>query len=148
MEYKVFFRLSTLLSFGGVLFAGYLSATKLISGVCPFREPCPYFLGYPACWYGLGLFCLLFGGSVLGLMEKGSRARLLVFLEAVSLVGIFFAGSFVIRELINALKYGWPSYTLLLPTCAYGLIFYTIIFILGRRTQKSLTEPNPTITSV
>lgn len=147
MEQQTFFRWGTLLSLGGTLFAGYLTISKLMSDVCPFNEPCPYFLGYPACWYGLGLFSLLFGASLLGLTSKRNSTGIALFICGVSFIGILFAGSFVIREIIRAFEWGWPSYTLLLPTCAYGLIFYVILFVLARRVQKS-PELNPVVPNV
>lgn len=37
-----------ILEIADTLFAGYLSAVKLISHTCAFNESCPYFLEYPA----------------------------------------------------------------------------------------------------
>lgn len=137
MEHTTFFRWSTLISLGGVLFAGYLTISKLVSQVCPFNEPCPYFLGYPACWYGLGLFVLLFLASLLGLFGKSDGTRFAVFIRATAGVGILFSGSFVVREIINAFRFGLPDYRLLLPTCAYGLLVYIFLFILSHRTLST-----------
>lgn len=47
---------ATGLSGAGAAFAGYLSSVKLLSGVCAFDEPCPFFLGYPAYYTGFALF--------------------------------------------------------------------------------------------
>ncbi|MFZ1626746.1 MAG: hypothetical protein WAT81_03025 [Candidatus Moraniibacteriota bacterium] len=137
------FRTTTLLSLAGVLFAGYLSVTKIISGACPFREPCVFFLGYPTCWYGLGLFTLLFLASLAGLM---GRADTRWFIRFVAVLGVLFAGTFVSREILSAFRYGWPQYTLLLPTCAYGLVFYILVFVAAHRSL-SRTADDQLITS-
>ncbi len=134
MRHENFFRWSTLLSLGGVVFAGYLTVTKLMTNVCPFQEPCPYFLGYPACWYGLGIFSLLLAISFIGLVGKREETWLIFFIRAGAGVGVLFAGSFVIREMINAIRFGLPDYRLFLPTCAYGLLVYILIFVLAHRT--------------
>lgn len=144
MEEKKFYRWVLGLSGGGVLFAGYLTLTRLLTGICPFKEPCPYFLGYPACWYGLAMFILLFVVSLLGVIGWYEGKRRLLALLFVSGVGIVFSGSFVIREIILAIQYGWPQYTLLLPTCAYGFVVYTALFILAhrQRTTNGMMEKN------
>jgi hypothetical protein len=48
------------LASAGLLFSGYLSAVNLFSGTCAFNETCPYFLGYPACWYGFAMYLIIF----------------------------------------------------------------------------------------
>ncbi len=50
------------------------SSIKMRSGICAFNEPCPEFLGYPACYTGFGLFVLLFVPTALALLASVSRA--------------------------------------------------------------------------
>ena len=118
------------LSLGGVLFATYMTLHKAILKVCPFNEECPYFLGYPACYFGLAMFLIMFlavcANIWVGFDLSLTRNTLLV----VSVMGIIFAGSYVVDDmrewLVNGRKYG-----LVLPTCAYGLIFYGLILIVS-----------------
>lgn len=120
------------LGFSGLLFSGYLSAVKLFTSACALNEPCPYFLGYPACWYGFLMFLALFVSAVVG-FSKNSRLKTMAQIHMlVSGLGILFAGRFTIPEIGRILS-GHATYSLGLPTCAYGLIFYVIIFILSIR---------------
>lgn len=119
----------------GVCFSGFISFSRLITGVCPLSEPCPYFLGYPACWYGLALFSILFLTSVALLIRQAEiRTASRIHLVTATL-GILFAGYFTIPE-VNAFFSG-TTYTLGLPTCAYGLIFYIVMFALAFREQRA-----------
>jgi len=141
MPTQSFFKIMVGLTIVGVIFSGYVSAVKLFSGTCAFNEGCPYFLGYPACLYGFAMFFVMFVVSVMGLrgslrFEKAKNA-----LRYVSLLGIVFAGRFVIEELINWIRYGNPDYQLVLPTCVYGLVLYSIIFGLS---WKRLSVTNQT----
>jgi len=104
----------------GVLFSGYLSAVKLFSNTCAFNESCPFFLGYPACYYGFVLFALIALLAGFLYFGKGHVKTLLNRLALVSLVGIVFSGYFVIQEI--------PNY---LSTCSLGLLFYILVFILS-----------------
>lgn len=124
-----YLKASLILSLAGTLFAGYLSAIKIFTKTCAFNEPCPYFLGYPACWYGFTMFFLMFIVSIAGMAkwitEKAAKTTILI----ISLIGIIFAGQYVIGDLeamFNGAQYG-----MILPTCTYGLIFYIIIFIIS-----------------
>lgn len=116
-----------ILSVGGVLFSGYLSAVKFLSGTCAFNETCPYFLGYPACWYAFGMYSIIFVATGLALWDRiriTSAAKASAF---VSLLGILFAGWFVVEELWQSKLTG----VLGLSTCVYGLIFYILIFFVS-----------------
>src|SRR5574338_671482 len=95
MTRRAYYAWFTGLSAAGAAFAGYLSGVKLLSGTCAFNEPCPYFLGYPSCWYGFGLFLILLALSILGLARPKERARGIL---GVAIVGTLFAGSFVVQE--------------------------------------------------
>lgn len=139
---KRFFTIALCLSITGTLFSGYLSGVKLLTQTCAFNEPCPYFLGYPACWYGFAMFVALLALSLFGLAGKMADAKAAKGLLAVSALGTVFAGSFVVREV-----YGWfdagrvSFYGFGLPTCVYGLVFYVALLILSARFLARPTAP-------
>lgn len=127
--------LKVLLGFtlGGTLFSGYISGVKLFSDTCAFGESCPYFLGYPSCYYGFAMFVALLVVTVLALartLEENDASRWLL---GISALGIVFAGYFTIGELPLLLSDGLAAYMLGLPTCALGLIFYLAIFVIALR---------------
>lgn len=124
------------LTLAGVLFSGYLSATKLLVQRCAFGEACPTFAGYPACYFGFGMFFIMFAVSLWALLNAQSALKVKKINLWVSLLGILFAGQFVIPEITNWIQNGNPHYALFFPTCAYGLVFYAIIFVISlRRTE-------------
>jgi len=123
-------RILLALSMSGLLFSGYLSAVKLFTSTCALNEPCPYFLGYPSCWYGFAMFLTLFILSLVAFSKTILLKSVVQIQTLVSGLGILFAGYFTVPE-IERLLSGGSFYTLGLPTCAYGLIFYTIIFSLS-----------------
>lgn len=125
-------KITLILSLAGVLFSEYLSAVKLFTSTCALSEPCPYFLGYPACWYGFGMFLTLFMAALFGFSKNVTFRNVVRTHAIVSGLGILFAGYFTIPE-IGRLFSGTSTYSLGLPTCAYGLIFYITIFILSFR---------------
>ncbi len=126
-----------LLSVGGVLFSGYLSGVKFFTETCAFNETCPYFLGYPACYFGLGMFLILMITTFFLLFNKVSIAKAVQIILFVSGLGIVFAGYFTFGELPVLFSSGVNTYLLGLPTCALGLIFYIIIFTLGLNTRNT-----------
>ena len=126
------------LGLAGLLFSGYLSSIKIFTSTCAFNEPCPYFLGYPSCFFGFGMFLIIFISATLGLMKKISNREMSKAIAWISFLGILFAGYFTIPE-IGTLLSGSSNYSLGLPTCAYGLVFYIIIFILAVRHSKTNT---------
>jgi len=110
-----------ILSLMGVLFSGYLSFSKIFLGSCPLNEGCPLFLGYPACYFGFGFFLVLF---LLSIFKK------LELLKIVSVLAIVFAiYSTYIDLSFPSCPGGVCQYSLLLPTCVYGLAMYLGIFI-------------------
>jgi uncharacterized membrane protein len=117
-----------ILSLGGFIFSGYLSLVKLLSNTCALNEPCPYFFGYPACWYGFVIFSILLITSILSLNRPAFKTLLWV-LFVISGIGVLFAGYFTLPEISRILS--GNHYSLGLPTCAYGLIFYILIFWLS-----------------
>lgn len=113
----------TLFSAGGVLFAGYLSLSKIFAGVCPLNEGCPLFLGYPACYTGLTIFASLL---ILSLLNKIKAIKI------VSFIGILFSlYSTYIDLAFPSCPGGVCHYSLLLPTCVYGLLMYTALYVIS-----------------
>ncbi len=125
------------LGLAGLLFSGYLSSIKLFTSTCAFNEPCPYFLGYPACYFGFGMFLIIFISALLGLMKKTPNRTMSKTIVWISFLGILFAGYFTIPEIGILLSGVDAGYSLGLPTCAYGLIFYIIIFIITAQYLKT-----------
>lgn len=118
------------LGLAGVLFAGYLSSVKFFSETCAFGESCPYFWGYPACYYGLVMFLTITAMPILWHFRKIKEKTADITVLVVSFLGILFAGYFTLQELPILFTKGFGAYLLGLPTCALGLIFYVIIFII------------------
>lgn len=137
-----YFKITTVLSLAGTLFAGYLSAVKIFSNSCALGETCPYFLGYPACWFGFGFFSLMLASSIIGLFVKSKEKLFNIVILAISTIGILFAGNFVVQEVTFWMANQNTSYKLILPTCVYGLIFYILIFTFSAnnllKSKKSL----------
>ncbi len=128
----VFYRRAAFgLSLAGVLFSGYLSGTKLLTSTCAFNESCPYFLGYPACYFGFALFLTLF---VISLMLVTGKTR---FMKAAKInalfsgLGVLFSGYFAYPEVRDMLAGTLPYRFFGLTTCAYGFIFFALVFILS-----------------
>jgi len=123
----------------GTLFAGYLTFTKLLLGVCPLKEPCPVIFGQPACVYGLVLYLvLLLSSSVILLKDSKKKLKCwnnIIFW--VSLAGILFALYSTYLEVFAIHCPGGCSYSLLLPTCIYGLTMYIVIFIFSIFLKKA-----------
>lgn len=120
------------LSVAGLLFSGYLSLVKLFTNTCALGESCPYFLGYPACWYGFAMYLILTIASIVAVSFQTKVRTATGIMMVVSFVGILFAGSFVVEEAAGWLNTGvWINYSLGLPSCAYGLIFYILIAVIS-----------------
>ena len=128
MQLNKFFSASFWLTLAGVVFSGYLAGIKFFKATCAFNEPCPLFFGYPACYFGFLMFATMFVLSVIGLISP--KKVLVWFISLVSLLGILFASYFTIPE-IGKLIAGITNYSLGLPTCSYGLIFFVLIFIIS-----------------
>lgn len=134
MEKNTFVRLNVILTFCGMVFSGYLSAVKFFTTGCAFDEPCPLFLGHPACYYGFGMFSVMFISAALA---WAGIIRILFSrysLRIVSVCGILFAGYFTAMEVQRHFAGGAVAGPLMLPTCAYGLVFFALIFALSFRT--------------
>jgi hypothetical protein len=142
MSARTYLWIATLLSGAGAAFAGYLSLTRAVRGVCAFDEPCPLFLGRPACYTGFALFAL---ALVVSLIALGGRVRSVwpaVVNTGIASAGILFAGSLSLSELERH-----AGYRLGLPTCAYGLIFFFALLIaslggwISHWRPRGLTKP-------
>lgn len=132
MAPKTYFNLSVGLALGGTLFAGYLSGIKLMTKGCAFDEPCPFFLGYPACYYGFVIFAALLALSLLGRAGRMHERKAASWILAVAALGTIFSGSFVVQEVAGWFSAGRVSlYGFGLPTCVYGLVFYVALLVLS-----------------
>lgn len=129
MKQSIYTKTMFFLGLAGLLFSGYLSALKFFTSACAFNEPCPYFLGYPACYFGFGMFLVIFTSATLSLLKIISEKTMVKITTLMSALGILFAGYFTIPEIQKLLSGTNTGYSLGLPTCSYGLIFYIIIFI-------------------
>ena len=131
MKKDIKLKVLLVLSIAGLLFSGYLSGVKFFTDTCVLNEPCPYFLGYPACYFGFAMFLTL---AILGSLlftNKIKHKNGLADMGIMSLLGVFFAGYFTLREIPILFERGLSAYVLGLPTCALGLLFYITICILS-----------------
>lgn len=124
------------LSLAGSLFAGYVSAVKIFAGACALNEPCPYFFGYPACWYGFVMFCAMLAVSLVAMVKSTEGSWPVQANTVISFLGVLFAGSFVVQEVQYILSWLESGYALILPSCVYGFIFYVAMFVLSALQMK------------
>ena len=136
MKSKTAYLVAFILAIAGVLFAGFLTISTKLYGVCPLKEPCPQFFGQLACIYGFILFAALLILSAImlfkkeGKKEKAKKSNCLwTSTFVVSIIGILFAAVSIYKELSFPCPAGGCSYSLLLPTCIYGFAFFVGIFI-------------------
>ncbi len=135
------------LSLMGVLFSGYLSGVKFFTETCAFNESCPYFLGYPACYFGFAMFLTLFIFSTLLMYSSLSKKNSLLVLNVVSFLGVIFAGYFTLGELPVLFEEGLSAYVTGLPTCAMGMIFFFLVLVISvvasvKERQVLITNTN------
>ncbi len=120
-----------ILSVGGTIFAGYLSAVKLLSNTCALKESCPVFFGYPACYYGFAIYLTL---AILAYLLVSNRLKInsaLNWIMTVSAVGILFAGYSSYLDLPVWMTSGADAFSLGVPSCFIGLLFYIAIFFMA-----------------
>ena len=132
-----------ILSLAGLIFSGYMSSVKLFTKTCALGESCPYFLGYPACYFGFAMYIVIFICTSLLLIDKLNPKKILNVISTFSFLGILFAGYFTVREMPVLFERGFSAYFFGLPTCAIGLVFYVAIFGLSLTKllkKKSTTE--------
>ena len=86
-----------------------------------------------------GMFLIMFITSTLAYTGKLSKLKAAKTNFLVSLLGILFAGYYVTIELWGWVEAGKITlYTLGLPTCAYGLVFYILIFVMSTKYKMSM----------
>ena len=124
MRSQTYLRATTVLAAAGTLFSGYLSMVRMRTGVCALDEPCPFFLGYPACYTGFILFGLAFCISFVALARKVRTGWPIVLNGLIGGVGVLFARTMIATELRAR-----GNYRLGLSTCAYGLIFFMALLV-------------------
>ena len=112
----------------GVLFAGYLTLNKLVWDVCSFGETCPYLWGYPACLYGLILFATLFLSTLTLSFKEGDCLAKDLFIYT-SILGILYSGYFAYQDIFNPICGNNCVYQMGLPTCVYGFVVFTAVFV-------------------
>lgn len=123
-----------ILSVAGLLFSGYLSGVKFFTETCAFNEGCPYFLGYPACYFGFALFLVLTVISFRVITSHMYDRAGYKWMEVIGLLGVLFAGYFTLQESPVLFRDGLSAYVFGLPTCALGLIFYVLIVYISSRS--------------
>ncbi len=112
---------------------------------CAFSEPCPMFLGVPACYFGFVMFVALLAVSVSGWARAESGRWALDTNIGVSLLGTVFAGYFAAAEITRWLREGVSTYGLGVSTCVYGALFFFAILVaslLARTTSKTSVRLN------
>src|SRR3989344_5447643 len=99
-----------ILSIMGLLFSGYLSGVKFFTSTCAFNESCPYFFGYPACYFGFAMFLLITIFSFLLMFSGVGKGKSWVGVSIVSFLGVLFAGYFTLGEIPVLLSNGFYAF--------------------------------------
>jgi|WetSurMetagenome_2_1015567.scaffolds.fasta_scaffold330062_2 hypothetical protein len=128
---------SIVLTLAGTIFTAYLIAVKIISRNCAFNEPCPEILGITACYLSFATFIVMFIIASIGSFTNKYHKQLSLANMIISGLGIIFSSHFTIMEIEQFFKHESIAYTLLIPTCIYGLIFYVTIFIISINWWRS-----------
>jgi hypothetical protein len=134
-------RALTIIVLVGLLFSGYLSGVKLISSTCAFGEQCPYFLGFPACYYGFAMYLAMFLIILTARARLTEERTLYTRVLMIALLGICFAGYFTFREIGTIFTDGFTIYMLGLPTCAWGLLLYILIAFMSWKGRNTSGAP-------
>ena len=129
------------LSIMGVLFAGYLTVTKAFTGTCPVTEGCPFLFGWPVCVYGLIIFGTILTLSLILLnnikshkSKNAKESNLKDWITGISAFGILFSAYYIYVEYFQICR-GHCTFSLGVPTCVYGFVMYTIIFMLSMKKK-------------
>jgi len=126
--YKLF-----LLTLGGSLFAGYLAGDKLFNDNCTIGASCAYWLGYPTCYYGFGLFAILF---ILSLRYVFTNKKICAkYISIVSTIGIIFSSYFSVVEIAPFVSAGTMSFSNI-PSCTYGLIGFILTLAIAYKNAE------------
>jgi uncharacterized membrane protein len=139
---KALIKTSLVFSIIGVLFSGYLTFTKLVLGVCPLRESCPFLWSYPVCLYGLIMFFTALVASIALLCVHANDRFAFEVLRIISAVGVLFSLYYVYQEIFVIKCVGGCVYSLGIPTCIYGFFMFLVIHLsasfYGRKTFRKL----------
>lgn len=78
MNAKLALKIISIVSFGGILFSGYLSYGELTGQAlsCPASAGISNILGIPVCVYGLIMYIVVFTVAVLGLLSKDNNNQI------------------------------------------------------------------------
>jgi uncharacterized membrane protein len=127
-----------LLALAGVLFAGYLSFSKIILKQCALNEGCNYILGIPTCVIGFVLFLLIFLLAVLRLRDStvGGFKKYSRYIHWTAGIGVLFSGYYSIIDVFFPVIPGL-NYQLILPSCVYGFFVFVIVFVLNAYYSKN-----------
>ena len=133
---KNYLKILFVLAAVGALFTGYLSWTVYFTGICGFNEPCPFFLGYPACYVDFAIFLVLLVIAALGWkgvipMKNTYQASMLF-----AALGTLFSGRIGIAQLL----YSKVNYPLDVSTCLYGLLFYIAVLWVSAKAMRGSGE--------
>ncbi len=104
----------------GVLFSGFLVASKYLANTCALTPSCYYLFGIPSCVFGF-IFYIILLGHILANIRKGAFY--------VAIAGAIMAAIFTYLELTSCPDCYYP---LLMPTCFWGGILFIIIAYLLR----------------
>ncbi len=126
-----------LLALAGVLFAGYLSFSKIILKQCALNEGCNYLFGIPTCLIGFVLFLLIFILALLRLRDSSASGRKNYsrYIHWVAGFGVLFSGYYSIVDVFFPVIPGL-NYQLILPSCVYGFFVFVLVFLLNRKIMK------------
>ena len=79
----------------------------------------------------LAMFSALFVLSLLAFLRKMDVVKAVRGVIGVSFLGIVFAGTYTVQDIMGWMTHGKPEYSLYLPTCTYGLVFYFLVLGFG-----------------
>lgn len=115
------------LSLAGLAFAGYMSCIRLLTHTCALGEKCPTCFGYPACYFGFGMYLLMVLALFAALRDMLDMPTAVLAVRYIASAGILFSGYFTLGEIGTLFTRGLHAFVLGLPTCAWGLLFYIAI---------------------
>ena len=102
----------------GFLFSGYMSYEKYFESIC--LEPCPIFLGFPACYFGFAGFLTML---LLLLLNRPKKQLFLV-----ASTGSLFAFYFAVEEMMHQ-ETGLFGHRFYISICTIGWFIYSCIAI-------------------
>ena len=136
MEKKSFVLTTLIFSIIGLLFSGTLSYFSMVLGKCLLKDPCPVFFHLPSCFYGFIIFLTILILSLVSLIKEKKRDNLMEWTFYISIIAVLYAIFSASYEIFYLCADGSCKYSLILPTCVYGLIMYLVIFISALMYRK------------